>query len=283
MEAFMSRLLRWSALLVLSASVLPRAATACDQCKLNKQGLYFGEFRILGDGTVRSWVQLGKDNKPAAMGVTLSETALRGLETTPAKTPAEMMKHENPLTLPRQAAATGFDHISVDWNPQGHDPKGIYDKPHFDFHFYRISQAARDQITATGKDLAKCDKLPSKRFIPAGYILAPKTEFPRMGAHWVDPTSPELTGKLFTSTFIYGSYDGKLNFIEPMVTKAFLESKPNFTAPVKVPAAYEKPGYYPTRYSVKYDETRQEITIALEGLKYFAGQAGKGKKKLARQ
>jgi hypothetical protein len=258
-------------------------ASACDQCQLNKAGLYFGEFRILGNGTVRSWVQLGKDSKPTAIGVTLSETALSGLSTTPAKTPAEMMKHENPLELPRQAAATGFDHISVDWNPQGHDPQGIYDKPHFDFHFYRISRAARDQITAVGKDLVKCAKPLPKRFVPAGYILPPKAELPRMGAHWLDPASPELHGQLFTQTFIYGSYNGHLNFLEPMITKAFLETRPNFTAPVKVPAAYEKPGYYPTRYSVKYNADRQEITVALEGLKYFAGTTGKKQPKLAKQ
>jgi hypothetical protein len=57
-----------------------------------------------------------------------------------------------------------------------------------------------------------------------------------------------------------------VNFVEPMVTKAFLETKPNITIPLKQPAAFPKRGYYPTSYSMKYDATRQEYTVSLDGL-----------------
>jgi hypothetical protein len=43
------------------------------------------------------------------------------------------------LALPKEAAPTAYNHIGIDWNPQGHEPQGIYDKPHFDFHFYMIT------------------------------------------------------------------------------------------------------------------------------------------------
>ena len=52
-----------------------------------------------------------------------------------------------------------------------------------------------------------------------------------MGAHWLDITSPELNQenpKSFTQTFIYGSYDGKVIFMEPMITKAFMDSTSQF-------------------------------------------------------
>ena len=86
-----------------------------------------------------------------------------------------------------------------------------------------------------------------------------------MGAHWLDQNAQELHGHHFTATFIYGSYDGHFIFLEPMITKAFLEGKPCFTEEIKLPAKYEKPGYYPTRYSVRYDAQKQEYNIALEG------------------
>ena len=63
--------------------------------------------------------------------------------------------------------------------------------------------------------------------------------FPRMGLHWADAAAPEFSGQPFVKTFIYGSYDGAFIFAEPMLTKAYLESKPVATAtPVKVPAQY---------------------------------------------
>ena len=47
-----------------------------------------------------------------------------------------------------------------------------------------------------------------------------------MGVHWIDP---EVAGvrraRQFTQTFIYGSWNGRLIFAEPMITKALLESR----------------------------------------------------------
>jgi len=87
-----------------------------------------------------------------------------------------------------------------------------------------------------------------------------------MGAHWIDPTSPEFNNQSFTKTFIYGFYDGKMVFVEPMVTKAFIETKPNTTDIIKVPAKYPEKGYYPTRYRVTYDENAKEYTVSIEGM-----------------
>jgi hypothetical protein len=56
-----------------------------------------------------------------------------------------------------------------------------------------------------------------------------------------------------------------------MLTKAFLESRPNVTDPVKLPEAVQKSGYYPARYTVRHDPARQESVIALEGLKWPEG------------
>jgi hypothetical protein len=239
-------------------------AAACDECQLRKQGTYLGQFTILGNGTVRTWVKY-HNGKPASLGITFSETALQGLPTA-EQLPKNMPMMEYELALPPEAKATGFDHISLDYGPLGHEPKNIYDKPHFDVHFYMTSPAERKKITAQGKDLAICEKKPAAGLLPAGYILPPATSIPRMGMHAMDPSGAEFRGGEFTQTFIYGYYNGKMTFIEPMIAVSYLATKPNFSTPVKTPAIYEKPGFYPTRYSISFDEKRREYTVALDGL-----------------
>jgi hypothetical protein len=71
---------------------------------------------------------------------------------------------------------------------------------------------------------------------------------------------------VFTTTFIYGSYDGRLVFAEPMISKSFLETKTNVTELIKLPAKYARNAYYPTKYSVRYDPVTKEYTVALEGM-----------------
>jgi hypothetical protein len=226
---------------------------------------YNGPSRQLGEGRAYAFTTLDTDGKPIAIGLRMSETALTGL---PAEAPHDGTGWEYVLPLPKEAAFLGYDHVGVDWNPHGHIPEGVYNKPHFDFHFYMISPAEKEKITATGEDLARAHKAPAPEFMPEGYILPEGTEVPRMGAHAIDPSSPEFNKMPFTKTFIYGFYDGQMVFVEPMITKAFIETKPNTTDRIKLPGAYAKHGYYPTMYSVKYNAAQQEYEIALEGLAY---------------
>lgn len=88
----------------------------------------------------------------------------------------------------------------------------MYELPHFDFHFYLMPNEERNKITADNQ--TQFAKAPAAQYLPADYMQAPGG-IPRMGAHWVDKTAPELQGKPFTVTFIYGTYDGKVTFYEP--------------------------------------------------------------------
>lgn len=222
-----------------------------------------GETKPLGKGQVRSWINLDKDGKPTAIGLTFSEEALK---TVPQEPPPGAEGTEVSLALPAQAAATAFKHIGLNWNPRGHEPEKIYDVAHFDFHFYMITEEERAGFTAKGDDLLRMKREPAAEFIPEGYIHAPNSEFARMGSHWVNPLSRELQGQRFTTTFIYGSYDGRLIFAEPMITRDFLETKTNVTELIKLPAKYARNAYYPTKYSVRYDPVTKEYTVALEGM-----------------
>jgi hypothetical protein len=175
------------------------------------------------------------------------------------------------LPLPAEAAGTGFDHAELGYNPNGHDPVQIYGAPHFDMHFYTVSPATQLAILPNDPQwAAKAANLPGTALVPAGYVPPPApipaSAIPQMGVHWTDVKSPEFNGQPFSSTFIYGSWDGQFIFFEPMISKAYLESHPNATRTIPQPAQFATAGRYPTTYSVNYDATAKEFKITLGGM-----------------
>jgi Hypothetical protein TTHB210 len=214
-----------------------------------KAGILLGEVKQMGNGVVWSWVVNDSKGTPSSLGVTFTETALTGLAENPASDdPFPTVEYE--LSLPKQVTVRPDNHLAVNWNPHGHIPPGTYDVPHFDFHFYMVAPGERYKITAIGDDIAISNKQLPAQYIPKGYILPEGTQEPRMGSHWVDPSWPEFHEQPFTTSFIYGSYNREMTFLEPMASKAFLETKPNITKEIKLPAAYRNHGFYPTRCSI---------------------------------
>lgn len=225
--------------------------------------LYFGEEVAVGEGTARTFVRLSDDGDPEAVGLMLTEAALQNL-------PATMPVTEYVLGLPKDVAVAPFDHLTLDWNPQGHEPEGIYTAPHFDVHFYMIDAAARDLILPSDPAFEeKGARMPEAQYLPIGYFSPPENlPVPRMGTHFINKETPELHGHAFDKTFIYGFYDGQMVFIEPMVAMEYLKTKPDVTEVVAQPEAFASAGYYPTHYSVRYDEEAKTYAVALEGLTY---------------
>ena len=62
------------------------------------------------------------------------------------------------------------------------------------------------------------------------------------------------------------SYDGKIVFYEPMITKAFLDANTSFERAVPTPAKFQKNGYYPTKMKIKKKSGTTEIV--LDGFTY---------------
>jgi hypothetical protein len=252
---------------VVIAVIMMTSILGCAELRTRNSmaGTYDGPSRDMGGGSAHAFITLDADGKPTAIGIRMSETALLGL---PAEPPPDADGWEYVLSLPKEAAISGYKHVVIDWNPKGHIPIGVYNTPHFDFHFYLISPEQREKITAKGEDLARAHKAPAPELMPEGYILPEGTEVPRMGAHAIDTTAPEFNKLAFAKTFIYGFYDGEMIFVEPMMTKAFLETKPNTTDPVKLPETYSIHAYYPKMYSVTYNATHGEYEVSLENLIY---------------
>lgn len=215
-----------------------------------------GEKVSIGQGYAYSYIELNAKMKPTSLGVALSKEALQGLPT----------KDVNyTLKLPSSHALTPYREIMLNWNAFGHEPPDIYGIPHFDFHFYTISKEERESIMCMGEDLPVCTKTPLADFLPPFYIPTPGG-VPMMGWHWLDSRSPELNGKRFTSTFIYGYYNGEMIFLEPMITREFLMDFGEINQELSLPNKYAIEGYYPKKYTVKYDVSKKLYRIVMKDL-----------------
>ena len=206
-------------------------------------------------GKTWSSLKLTNAGAPEQLILTLDSNVLRSV---PAA--GQPNHHEDEVLIPLPAKAletTPFKFIMLNWNASGHEPAGIYDLPHFDMHFYMNSPTE----VATFVDQSKLNTDPGQDYIPAMHMGG--AAVPAMGKHWIDLTSPELQGNTFMQTFIYGSYDGKIVFYEPMITLDFLKMTTSFQRPIPQPTKFSKAGFYPTVMQV----TKQngQVNIILSG------------------
>ena len=248
-------------MLYLSAVLLLLAS-----CKKHNDGdgnIFKGAEKVFQGGKAWTWLQTDKNGHPEKLGISIDQAALSTLD--PGTDESHEAQDEISLPMPAKAAITPFTHALLEWNPHGHEPAGIYDKAHFDFHFYIQSEADRLAIPPYTVDSSKFLVYPAAGYLPATYFTVPGG-VPEMGTHWVDATSPELNGQLFTQTFLYGTYDGKVTFYEPMITKAFLDANSSFQRAIPQPSKYQQAGYYPTVMEVKKENG--VLNVFLEGFVY---------------
>jgi Domain of unknown function (DUF5602) len=241
----------------------------------------YGTAIAIGNGQARTYILTDRQSgSPVEVGVALSPEAFdslpHGSHTMPG---AHGPYSEYLLELPAQNP-TPYRFVEVDWNPTGHG--GPYTAPHFDFHFYRVPLAVRNEIVLEDPAFAeKAARLPAADELPAGYVSShvllnttpAGMTVPRMGLHWLDTKSPELppTNRPFTATFIVGSWNGQVIFDEPMVTRDFILAQrtgPAAADSIPLPSAkrYVPAGYYPASYAVRWDAAAGEYRIALRSL-----------------
>jgi hypothetical protein len=226
------------------------------------------------------------------IGVSFDQGMLAGLPTMPNAWSRCFDKNENgridghgecngdfelQFELPQelvQRGVTPFRWVSINWNPMGHPPPAppVWAVPHADFHFYIMAREAVRQIRpGPCSELIDCADFERAQIpVPAGYVHADHIDVgaavPDMGNHLIDSKSPELVvqGQAFTHTFIFGVYDGHVTFYEPMVTLAYLQTRPDSCVPIKQPQAWETEGYYPTTYCIRYLADDERYTVSLE-------------------
>lgn len=241
----------------------------------------WGDSVSVGDGDGRAFLTRGRSGAPRFLGVWLSDDAFRGL-------PEEGDHVRHTIPLPDGTAnVANVEWLTVDWNPHGHAPADVYGAPHFDFHFYfdsreevarRIPPGECDEDGDGEVDHpVSCDvyeratePLPDAQR-PPGYVPTDDA-VPLMGNHWVAEDAPELQGEQFTHTYLYGSFDGRLNFLEPMITLEFLENlRGRVVAEVATPRRFPTRGFYPTEYAIRRVRDEDAVAVYLRRFRRFRG------------
>ncbi|MFL5741006.1 MAG: hypothetical protein ACJ75B_12365 [Flavisolibacter sp.] len=246
-------------LLVIAVSL---SLFACDKEK-NKENVFKSDEVAVHGGKAWSTITLDKKDVPQQLSLVLNDAVLNSVPIGGIGDGHDGM-HGNDLFAPlhsKALATTPFQTIMLNWNQNGHEPAGVYDRPHFDFHFYTTTST---EVMAYTDPVKMDQNIPSASYVPANYVAGPGV--PMMGKHWIDVNTPELHGQPFTQTLLYGSYDSKTVFVEPMITLEFLKTTSNFERDIPQPAKFQKAGYYPTKLNiVKHDGVTE---IRLEGFKY---------------
>jgi hypothetical protein len=219
-----------------------------------KAGTSFGPKLAMGQDSVQTFITTDKNGVATEIGIQFPSKAMNGIPANPA---GGTFMIDFPSTIPAP-----WKFVMVNWNPQGHPPQP-YLTPHFDIHFY-MSSMTEVMAIAGGPDTTPIDTL----LFPADYITD-FTAVPMMGVHWVDRTAPELsftdTSMRFDKTLIYGSYNGKATFVEPMIARKYLDDKGSNTFDIKQPRIYPT-GLFPTKYNINYNAATDTYTVSLSGL-----------------
>jgi len=157
------------------------------------------------------------------------------------------------IELPAQFRdQTVFDAMSYDYLPHGHSPAGLYNIPHWDFHFTtlpRDESAAIDCRDPTIPVDALLPKAPGAWF----FVPPPDNCVPGMGIHGGSSAMAELNSHRFDKTMGMAYYHGKFASYEAKATDEYLKERKPFDIPVPR-APVKRAGLYPGSLKVTWDK-----------------------------
>ncbi|KAL7581016.1 hypothetical protein ACA910_005825 [Epithemia clementina (nom. ined.)] len=182
--------------------------------------------------------------------------------------------------------ATGFDHVSIDWNACGHPGFG-FQTSHYDLHIYTVSPQYRatqmqcEKIhgtpvckeesaqTGTGLGFYVLGQVASSRQfdnLPKGYEWELDAAVEFMGTHGGNPqTEPNHPNNWTEPQLYFTSFDGSICAVEPMFPFNYASGdKPRFYEEYieyEVQTLITLPAYY----SISFNPTNQITTIVMKG------------------
>ncbi|SDL35410.1 hypothetical protein SAMN04488034_103292 [Salinimicrobium catena] len=232
--------------------VLENAVAKKEKEKIN---VFKGPQVQYGAGKARSWISIDAEGKPVEIALTFTQEVFDDLESL-SPTATVLPLHQ------KAREVTPFEHIGVNWSPHGHLP--VFLVPHFDLHFYMITNEERLAIPEYSPETdALFNNYPPAGYMPENYVTPPGegSVYPQMGKHWLPmPLENYLP---FTSIMVLGSYNGEFTFIEPMMTVDMLMSSPDFSDSFAQPEYFQESTYYPTVYNIYEDPETQDIHVTL--------------------
>lgn len=215
-----------------------------------KYNTFYGPQTDVGAGHARTFCTISHTGVAQEIGVIFTDEALSGLPS--VNTIYQLEFHNKALE------ATLFKHVALGLSPGGHGlpPSGRIG-PHMDVRFYMTTQEERLAIPAPpapGFDIA-----PPPGYLPANYAL--NAAVAQIGRHWGENIF--TPGVIVNHTMIYGTWNGQLTFITPIVTLTTLASGQSYSVNYPQPQFFAEHGYYPTRYNIYEDDKgRHYVTLS---------------------
>jgi hypothetical protein len=218
---------------------------------------------VVQGAEVCTWVAM-RGEEALELGATIP---MELIESVP--TDAEMVwppEQMGTVALPDEARrALGIDHLGINWEAHGHPPASFL-TPHFDFHFYNVTEGEVARIDCT--DLSKPSRLPAGYALPdidvPGMGLFVGLCVPRMGMHAMVEGEVEETAA-FDASMMLGYYGGAPIFFEPMISRDRLLERSDFALSVPVVAGLPAGVRYPTKFRAEYDDTEKQYRLILSG------------------
>lgn len=259
--------------------------------------IHEGESADVGDGTVTAYATTNS-GEFSSLGVHVDGDALASVDDDGEEPHEEVATH---LSFPDEVDTRQFTFMGFHFNPMGHPPPEVYTVPHFDFHFYMIEE---EVVEGVPMGVAAYD-LPDEQHPPEYAFEDPRFIEPEMGEHLLDGTAPEFGDGEFTHTYVYGAYDpaidpeepdgamemelggetqevpvfegdgeGRLHFVEPMVTTEFFAGlDEEISADVATPESFFTEDQYPTEYVLRPDRS-DGVRVEVTGFERFPGSNG---------
>ncbi|MGW5446793.1 hypothetical protein [Streptomyces asiaticus] len=279
---------------LVSATDAPRAKAAPREASAALPTLTSFNKVSLGEGFVETLYAADSAKRPQVLAVRVSAAAMNSLPSSPTHDGQTCYDkdgdginletdcasgHERDLWFPKLNGLP-FSWLMFNWQKNGHGPTHVFDKPHFDMHFFIQDFAARNQIRTGSCNLViNCDDdATAKKPVPAPY--APEGwglpgAAGRMGNHIINPNAAPANGEPFTQAFAYGTWNGHISFWEPVVNRDWVvATKPSAACqPIPQTPAVEVTGSYPTQMCSRYDSTG-DLTFTFEKFVQRTAPAG---------
>lgn len=297
--------------LLAGATILPGSSGAQETGQGTRK-VHEGESVDVGNGTVMAYATTNDAGNLTSLGAHLDGNAVTSFAQGGSHREKEVAAHSHfpTETTGGDALDHPFTFLGFHYNPQGHAPPGVYDVPHFDFHFYMLEDQKVEAISGgplgdkpmpfigmADYEIPDAQRPPGYEFEKHRFLIK------EMGEHLLDATAPEFNGTSFTHTYVYGIHDpsidpanpdrtevvtlgdedvevpvytgdgqGQLHFVEPMVTTDFIRNDLNQAKEVGVatPARFPTAGAYPTTYGMKPDG-QGGVHVTIGDFKQFPG------------
>ena len=214
----------------------------------------FGQAVPIGNGTGRSFVTRNAAGNPTEVGFELTETALKGLPLAPADEVQQFF-----VPMPAEAAgATPYLTIVAAYS-SGHVPphSGVEAVEPAHFHPVFLMNPPVPPQNPPLEDLPV-----AAEEIPEGHVKVGQV-VPVLGSNYDDPTVPAGYPEKATLGQNVFFHSGHMNGMHVGESVEFLASRATRTGVIKQPQVYPKAGFYPHRWTVYFDATRQTHVFLL--------------------